>query len=553
MKIDVTARFRWLRPALCRLFCWRNLKRAFIAGAVCLVLFALLHLVENWRGRRAWEALKRDWEAKGERFDFANFIPPPVPDDQNFALTPIVASCYGHVLDRTGHRIEPENTKVVNRLEMDIYRHGVDYGTNLDFGSWQKARFTDLKAWQDHYRAAATTSNTGDQDEILRAFARRYGINGEGKRPPVTNEFPVAAKPQSPAADVLLALSKYDSAIEELRQASGLRYSRFPLEYSASNPTTMVLPHYESLKDVALVLRLRAVAELASEQPQGALADVRLMFHLADSTRGEPLVWSLKARLVIVEHAIQPIWEGLARRQWSEDQLLALERELAGFDAVRDYSVVLRSELAWHLKMIDHLRDERMANSINCMCGDPIFWPTLAYRLAPNGWFDLNKAALARCYQAALPNSPELSQRILSPSIARRFEEVAGQVRRGSWSPGNLLAAMGLSSLERETIACARAQTFVDLARLACALERFRRANGSLPESLDSLTPTFVRNIPRDVINGESLHYRRTDTGAFLLFSVGWNEKDDGGEPDPRRFTTLSKPTGDWVWRYPQE
>ena len=34
-----------------------------------------------------------------------------------------------------------------------------------------------------------------------------------------TNEFPVAPQPQTPATDVLLALSKFNSAIEELRQS----------------------------------------------------------------------------------------------------------------------------------------------------------------------------------------------------------------------------------------------------------------------------------------------------------------------------------------------
>jgi len=34
-------------------------------------------------GKRAWEKFKGEQEAKGERLDFASFVPPPVPDDQN--------------------------------------------------------------------------------------------------------------------------------------------------------------------------------------------------------------------------------------------------------------------------------------------------------------------------------------------------------------------------------------------------------------------------------------------------------------------------------------
>ena len=41
-----------------------------------------------------------------------------------------------------------------------------------------------------------------------------------------TDEFPIAPEPQTPAKDVLFALSKYDSAVEELRQASQRPYCK---------------------------------------------------------------------------------------------------------------------------------------------------------------------------------------------------------------------------------------------------------------------------------------------------------------------------------------
>src|SRR5690349_11525104 len=67
------------------LLCWRNFKR-FIFGVACLAtLIAVVYAEENWRGKRAWERFKQEWEAKGEKLNFDDFVPPPVPDDQNFA------------------------------------------------------------------------------------------------------------------------------------------------------------------------------------------------------------------------------------------------------------------------------------------------------------------------------------------------------------------------------------------------------------------------------------------------------------------------------------
>lgn len=78
-------------------------------------------------------------------------------------------------------------------------------------------------------------------------------------------------------------------------------------------------------------------------------------------------------------------------------------------------------------------------------------------------------------------------------------------------------------------------------------------ANGQLPETLAALGPKFIAKLPHDVINGQPLKYRRTDDGRFLLYSVGWNEKDDGGTVAfSKDGKNVNWKEGDWVWRYPQ-
>jgi hypothetical protein len=73
-------------------------------------------------------------------------------------------------------------------------------------------------------------------------------------------------------------------------------------------------------------------------------------------------------------------------------------------------------------------------------------------------------------------------------------------------------------------------------------------AKGYDSEELEALAPRFVSQVPHDVISGEPYKYRRTDDGQFLLYSVGWNEKDDGGVPGKTLFDDKQ---GDWVWQYP--
>src|SRR4051812_42051372 len=84
-----------------------------------IILIPLFYLEENLRGKAAWNRFQREWTAKGEKFEFKSFVPPPVPDARNFALTPIIASSYASMLDANGHHLQPINTNIVDRVAMN--------------------------------------------------------------------------------------------------------------------------------------------------------------------------------------------------------------------------------------------------------------------------------------------------------------------------------------------------------------------------------------------------------------------------------------------------
>ena len=57
--------------------------------------------------------------------------------------------------------------------------------------------------------------------------------------------------------------------------------------------------------------------------------------------------------------------------------------------------------------------------------------------------------------------------------------------------------------------------------------------------------------LPPDVVNGQPLQYRRLPEGRFVLYSLGWNGKDDGGVVVLRDNRYFDPKQGDWVWQYP--
>jgi len=518
--------FRWL-------FCRRNVNRTLFGLACLITLIALFYAEEDWRGWHAWNKFKHEWEAKGEKFDFASVVPPPVPDDQNFALTPVVASCYAAWLDKNGNRVKPYDTNIVDRLDFEL--GDTSLKTN-GLGNWVRGTMSNLKLRQVFYREL-------------------------GK----TNLFPVPPQPQSPAADVLLALSKYDATVEELRQASQLPQSRFPLNYGTDNPAEILLPPLAAMKRSIQLLQLRSLAEEQNGQSDKALADLRLMLRLTEAICTEPFLISHLVRIAMLQITLQPVYEGLAEHQWSDAQLAVLDSKLAKLDFLADYKLSMRGEMGLQGGNIDYLIHHRreLSNIGFESGGSPP--PRFISSLIPTGWFYQNRLNCARMMvEYDIPRA-DVNQHIVSPAGVRRAEQAqrAEQRRTRRTTPYNFLEKLMLPALGNAVKKFAYAQSSVDLARVAIALERYRLAHGDYPESLDALAPQFIEKVPHDVIGGGPLHYRRTSdpssqssdaaSGQFVLYSVGWNERDDGGVVV---LTKGSTPTadinqGDWVWRYP--
>jgi hypothetical protein len=65
--------------------------------------------------------------------------------------------------------------------------------------------------------------------------------------------------------------------------------------------------------------------------------------------------------------------------------------------------------------------------------------------------------------------------------------------------------------------------------RAGIAVERFRLANGRLPDSLDELVPKFLDAVPSDPFDDNPIRYKKLPKG-FVTYSIGPDLKDDGGK-----------------------
>ncbi len=515
------------------LFCRRNLKRTLFALACFATLIALFYTEENWRGRRALANFKQQWEAKGEHFDYASVVPPVVPDDQNFAMTPLVVdsikSEYGANVAKQWYGVtltESERTKLVNRFNFQIEGDYDSKSKPTENGNWEKATKTDLAGWQQYYRLLAAK----------------------------TNLFSIASQPQSPAQDVLLALSKYDSAVEELRTASKLPYARFPVFNNVDYAFDTLLPHLGCLKSCTVYLRLRTVAELQNGEREKALADTKLAIELSEKIRNEPFLISHLVRIGMVQITLNSIYEGLADHRWSDAELVELNASLGKLDFLEDFEKSLRGERACCISGLEFVRRSRdlgLLQNVNTR-KSPRNYLSL---LIPDAFFSQNILTAARIPQTYILPMVDSTNHLVSPTEIKRLTDAASADLNQHSFPYKIFARALMPAYENTVKKYVRGQSSVDLARTALALERYRLAHGEFPEALTALEPQFVAHVPHDVIGGQPLKYRRTDDGQFVLYSVGWNEKDDGGVVVFKNGETPSVDInqGDWVWRYPEK
>ena len=501
---------------------WRLLRWGLIGLAVIATLAAILITEENWRGKRAWGNYKRAAEARGERFDLASLVP-PVSDDQNFFYAPIVAE----TLDQIRKDGSDHSGQSNYRLNFNIYRGEMaDWITNG--GDWRKGWLLDLKEWQGAFR--------------------KYNESPEGR----TNGFPMAAQPQTPAADILLALSIFNPAVEELRQASLRPYARMPLNYENGFDTAgELLPWLANMKRCAQFLQLRILAELGDGQGGPALDDIKLLLGVNDSLRDQPYLISHLVRIAIVAITLQPVYEGLAQHRWSDAQLMELERTLARQDFLADFQLAMKGEKIMAIQTFERQRITRESKQWAESSGTNKL-VTISYRFMPSAYFYQNELAFAQMHQKYILPLIDQRNRIVAPAALRQSQAAVEAQKKHCFWPYQAQAVMVIPAISACVKKMTVIQSQVDLARVACALERYRLAHGNYPETLDALAPQFIEELPHDLINGQPLHYRRTEGGQFILYSVGWNEMDDGGKIV--FFTkggSVNLEKGDWVWQYP--
>lgn len=464
----------------------RWLKWGGIVFGVLVLLIVAFYLEENWRGARLWAQTKAEYEAKGFNFDPKSLIPPPVPDEQNFAKSEI-----------WGKIVASWDTKRKDRPK-------------IAFLEAQK----NVKEW-------------------------RYKNKG--------GKWLLGEKLSVAPAELFKGT---DEELRALYLANKRPYCQFPIDLQKSEfPSTGVLPFASN--DIFSGLREHALIALNGSDPDAALSDILLLNKLSFATSDLPTLLPQIFACGTLSYASLPVlWQGLESRSWTDVQLHELENSLSSRDLLKALDQTLFSELSFvALPMIDLLQNKKRYAQVLSTVIDGNTASSFLLWFVPAGSFTSAKSKATEFYMRnILPIVDSRSHRIHFDKLPSL--ESARSTLRNPFSFHDKLLSMTVTAVAPSIETVGRIQSLVDMAQVACGLERYRLANGSYPATLAELEPKFMDRVPHDLCNGEPLHYRVEADGNYTLYSVGFNGVDDGGKVVMKKESAASidPKQGDWVW-----
>ncbi len=448
----------------------KAIKWVLILLAGLFVLALIFSFAEEQHARSIWQSCYDEVKAKGGSLEWKDYIPPDVPDDQNFFKAPKMQDWFqqqpytpGIIINTTnelsGLKTNPDTLKTITSKEAAMAYLG----------------------WSDQF---------GPDFALIREALQRPCVRIDGN-------------------------------------------------YSRSFEIPLV--NFVTMRSLSQVSAQRAKCYLLLGQPDKALDELTFLNQLRQILEFPPsgktmTLVSAMINVAIAGLYVNTITNGLQSHAWQNSQLVILQEQLRQMNLTPFLVNAIWTENAENYQMIySDLLPRVHGNGVRAY-----FMRAMLLQ---------NSATITKIDQQAIDDI-DRTNNIISPNKLDELNDQATAISKHSYWPGNALAAIAIPNYAKAWQTTAHNQTLINQAQIVCALERYRLAYGQYPDTLAALSPQFMEKVPYDVIGGQPLHYIRKPDGSFLLYSVGWNEIDDGGVPSPHsEFGTITNyMTGDWVW-----
>jgi hypothetical protein len=373
-------------------------------------------------------------------------------------------------------------------------------------------------------------------------------------------------------------------AIELLHQILVQPKLDFQLDYSKG--ARMLLPHLAPMKHSAQMLDAAAIYELHNGDSGAATTNIITLLTLVRKDTGDTILISHLVRIAMTAIAIAPTWELLQATNANDSQLATLQEGWQRMDFLSDAENCFVMERAWVSAEIEKSRVSHegfkdtlglMGSSFGSSSGGSS-WPDMLENFTQgprsavgegmwrSSWSYSEELRLLQSDQIILDgvrtmetnqthfyktNFDAMSSRLSSLG----FTNTGGAMVHALKIPDLREDFGGFNFFGNALGKTLRIEAARDVVVTAIALKRFQMKHGAWPDTLGQLVPEYLPSVPMDPYDGKPLKYHPNTDGTFLLYSVGEDGLDDGGDLTPvRAYGTTTwdwQRARDWVWPQP--
>ncbi|KAF0170369.1 MAG: Uncharacterized protein FD161_4673 [Limisphaerales bacterium] len=360
-------------------------------------------------------------------------------------------------------------------------------------------------------------------------------------------------------------LAEMATALERPKMAFYLDYSKgFDLPGPPLGRMTM------AVNTIANAVAVDLRADQSASAISNLLVGVRLI-----RLQEEPLMTAQKTRIANGHTLQQATWEVLQHPRSTGPQLRELQAAWQPLAISRGWMAAGEMERAFGLDLFAKCRTSPdMASMVNWNdhgASGPSGTPFLedlwnrperaadrAARFATTAvwawWFSGDDEQWTlRQHQICLDGAREaLTAGAFAPAHKRI---AAASTPLDGWPKTAILSRWTTSGVDRNNLKFASFETVRRLTFTSIALHRHRLKHERFSAALDALVPEFLSEVPRDFMDGQPLRYKLQPDGQFLLWSVGEDFKDNGGDPTSVGASSYNPfdwlKGRDWVWPLP--
>ena len=369
------------------------------------------------------------------------------------------------------------------------------------------------------------------------------------------------------------AWTEYNSLVQqatnelaEIRAAAALPVQLiFP--DPANWPTNVSLP----LRSGAHWLYCDGIEAMHAGDLRRARLDLHALVQLTEFGRNDMDLSLTMIRVEIAGLGIQFNWQALQHPDWTEADLAAMQRDWERVDLLGALEQGCIGERASTIQIFSTTRKEgprwfmdvkRQVIAVRSPGRTPGWWDEVKDRSLWLFWDSDDDEQLAlRLNQAdlesvrllrggtALPVAIHKNQSEKS-ALREQIDDAKGLVRfRYQFSTTIFPSAIKAIQVT------VRNETQRRLTVSAIALRRFHLRHRHWPVKLEELVPEFLASVPIDPMSAEPLGYRREADGGFILYSIGEDGRDNGGDPTPPNNLSKAEPWNglDFVWPKPAD